>query len=186
MTNFPHFEREQLLEFERRLLLMIGFRITPQATPSACLRHMLGVWVGATRASDAAILSAADALVAAFWKDMASLRFAPSTIALSALLLTFSRFRMDCGDWLQRLPDECFPPPAPGANHAFFARDELAFLNVDQCLSAMQRMQHMRAVVAPCDAAHAAPSAADKEGNADAEKRETQSLTPTSTAVELP
>ena len=184
MTNFPHFEREQLLEFERRLLLMIGFRITPQATPSACVRSMLGMWggrVGAARTSDEVILAAADALVAAFWKDLASLRFAPSTIALSALLLTFSRFRMDCSDWLQTLPDECFPPPGPG-DHAFLARDELAFLNVDQCLSAMQRVQQTRAA----DAAAAVAAAVAGGGCLDTEKRENQRLTPTSTAVELP
>ena len=149
VSNFPHFEKDQLLEFERRLLLMIGFQITPQTTPSACTRLMLRLWpevphgcATPTRASNENILITTDLLIGQFWKDMESLHYAPSTIALSALLLTFSKYKMDCSAWLQRLPDECFPPKAgSGTEHAVFANDELSFLNIDLCLSAMQKVQ---------------------------------------------
>jgi hypothetical protein len=44
------------------------------------------------------------------WIDPESLRYAPSTIAIAALLLTFSQLRVSCTDWLNRLPDACLMP----------------------------------------------------------------------------
>ena len=170
VSNFPHFDRDQLLQFEARLLLMIGFQITPQTTPSACARHMLRLWPevmvdGARSCStpyvgkslEDSILAHADMLIGQFWKDLDSLRYAPSTIALSALLLTFSKYKMDCGEWLRRLPDECFPPKCVGhgigqgqghglvyLEHAVLSMDELSFVDIDSCLSAMQQVQSPR------------------------------------------
>ena len=122
VDNFPHFEREQLLEFERRILVMIGFQIYPHATPSACVRHMLQLWSGpdadpdnhgspSTATADDAISALADYFIGHFLAvGSESLKYAPSTVAMAALLLSFSKLKMDCAAWLQRLPDECFPP----------------------------------------------------------------------------
>lgn len=43
-SNFPHFRKEQLIDFERRFLLKISFQIIPQTTPSAFLRYLLNLW----------------------------------------------------------------------------------------------------------------------------------------------
>ena len=43
-SNFPHFKKEQLIDFERRFLLKISFQIVPQTTPSAFLRYLLNLW----------------------------------------------------------------------------------------------------------------------------------------------
>ena len=42
--NFPHFKKEQLIDFERRFLLKISFQIVPQTTPSAFVRYLLDLW----------------------------------------------------------------------------------------------------------------------------------------------
>ena len=43
-SNFPHFKKEQLIDFERRFLLKISFQIVPQTTPSAFVRYLLDLW----------------------------------------------------------------------------------------------------------------------------------------------
>ena len=35
--------------------------------------------------------------------------FAPSTIAIAALILSFSVLRQDCTDWLSSIPNFCLP-----------------------------------------------------------------------------
>ena len=35
--------------------------------------------------------------------------FAPSTIAIAALILSFSILRQDCTDWLSSIPNFCLP-----------------------------------------------------------------------------
>ena len=185
VSNFPHFDRNQLLEFEARLLLMIGFQITPQTTPSACARHMLRLWPevmadggrscstpSAGKSLEDCILAHADLLIGQFWKDLDSLRYAPSTIALSALLLTFSKYKMDCGEWLRRLPDECFPPKGHDSgqgfrylDHAVLSPDECSFVDIDSCLSAMQEVQSPRPPSAPT-VAPTADAEADSEAAA--------------------
>ena len=87
------------------------------------------------------IVTLADTLIGQFWKESSdSLRFAPSTIAIAALLLAFSKCKMDCSVWLQRLPDELLLfksstlTPQP-----IFALHELSFLDIDACLLVMTK-----------------------------------------------
>ena len=80
--------------------------------------------------------------------DPECLCYSPSTIAISALLLTFSKLRLNCREWLHCLPDECLPPktvwgtnsPIPG-RHPIFSDDEISYLNIDLCILALQRVQ---------------------------------------------
>ena len=179
MTNFPHLDRNQLLEFERRLLAMIGFQIFPLATPSACVRHLLRLWLdqahhqqhhrhhhhplngppsappppppaGQSIDNDTVAALADHFIMRLHGVGLESLRYAPSTIAMAALLLSFSKLKVDCTAWLQRhlslsslpllslcvkvdctawlqrLPDAVFPDAA------------WPLLDVDACLFAMQ------------------------------------------------
>lgn len=67
-SNFPHFHKDQLVDFERRLLLKIGFHIIPQATPSAFVRFMLKLWPAtAGPISHTDVLMMADLLIGLFW-----------------------------------------------------------------------------------------------------------------------
>ena len=151
-SNFPHFEVSRLVEIERRLLLMIGFQIVPQATPSACARNLLQLWpdldrwssLVPNRPSHDQILASAEHLIGYFFKDQESLKYAPSTIALSALLLTFSKMNMDCSVWLRHVPDVCFP--SKSGIHPVFTLADWSFLDVDGCLVAMQAIHGQCAV----------------------------------------
>ena len=74
-SNFPHFKKEKLVDFERRLLLKIGFHIIPQATPSAFVRHMLELWPpNAEAISHHDVLSMADILIGLFWTGKTTLK----------------------------------------------------------------------------------------------------------------
>ena len=82
--------------------------------------------------------------------DPESLCYSSSTIAISALLLTFSKLHLNCREWLHCLPDEFLPPktvrcpnsslPFPGP-HPIFSEDEISYLNIDLCILALQRVQ---------------------------------------------
>jgi hypothetical protein len=76
--------------------------------------------------------------------DPESLCYAPSTIALSVLLLTFSKLRVNCGEWLHCLPDECLPPKAVFGTddlvHPVFNNDEISYLNIDMCIVSLQKV----------------------------------------------
>ena len=60
--------------------------------------------------------------------ECASLRYAPSTIAIAAVVLSFSVLQLDCAAWLAAVPDCCFPAPAPRAGGGD------ARFDVDACL----------------------------------------------------
>ena len=71
------------------------------------------------------------------------MRYAPSTIAISALLLTFSKLRLDCTEWLHRLPDECLPPKTMNQHqmqHSIFPIQDVAYLDIDNCLLCLQKI----------------------------------------------
>ena len=141
-SSFP-FEEAQLVQFECHLLHILRFDIVPQMAPSMLVRQMFSLWLeplpmGMT---SMVIMKLTDTLINQFWKQSSadSLRFAPSTIAISALLLAFSKCKIDCGAWLQRLPDGMFPPKSSSSltPHRIFAIHEQSFLDIDACLLAM-------------------------------------------------
>jgi len=194
VTNFPHLDRNQLLEFERRLLAMIGFQIFPLATPSACVRHLLRLWLdqahhqqhhhhhhhplngppsappppraGQSIDNDTVAALADHFIMRLHGVGLESLRYAPSTIAMAALLLSFSKLKVDCTAWLQRLPDAVFPDAA------------WPLLDVDACLFAMQTAS--RATVATGGGGGEGGSSSDDGGKLLGP--DSRRLTPTSTA----
>ena len=69
--------------------------------------------------------------------------FAPSTVALAALLLAFSKLNMDCTDWLEHVPNICLPSP----DHPLFRTPiMLSYLDVDQCLGVFQRLKSVQLI----------------------------------------
>lgn len=75
--------------------------------------------------------------------DPDCMRYAPSTIAISALLLTFSKLHLDCTEWLHRLPDECLPPKIMDniiTPHSIFPLEDIAYLDIDNCLLCLQKI----------------------------------------------
>ena len=60
--------------------------------------------------------------------------FAPSTIAISAIILSFSTFRIDCKPWLDCVPNKCF------RREGSYIKDSL-LLDIDKCLDTFQRIE---------------------------------------------
>jgi hypothetical protein len=80
--------------------------------------------------------------------DSSSLLFAPSTIAISALILSFSILHMDCSEWLSSLPNFClhFDDKTSSSNapdHRFYDIDCClrSFKNINGILSRSQAGQ---------------------------------------------
>ena len=109
-------------------------------------RQMFSLWLEPlpTGMTSIDILELTDTLIGQFWRGSShSLRYAPYTIAISALLLAFSKCKMNCSSWLQRLPDGMFPSRTLSSSlsstggHPIFATHEMSFLDIDSCLLAM-------------------------------------------------
>lgn len=74
--------------------------------------------------------------------DPASLLFAPSTIAISAIIASLSLLKIGCQPFLQNLPEFFFP----NEEFALFSKDEgkLPYLNFHPCMSAMEKLPCFR------------------------------------------
>jgi hypothetical protein len=81
----------------------------------------------------------ADSYISKLHVDIRSLQFAPSTIAIAALLLTFSKLEISCSEWVQALPDLCLPP-RKGTRHALLGSSLESYLDVDRCLQVFQSL----------------------------------------------
>lgn len=71
---------------------------------------------------------------------MESLQYAPSTIAIASLLLSFSKLHIDCSEWLCSLPDICLPPKDRSLPHPVIDTALLSFLDADRCLLFFQQV----------------------------------------------
>ena len=60
--------------------------------------------------------------------------FAPSTVAISAIILSFSTLRIDCKPWLDCVPNKCF------RRSQLDDKDSL-LLDIDKCLDTFQRIE---------------------------------------------
>jgi hypothetical protein len=77
-----------------------------------------------------------------FLLDGASLLFAPSTIAISAVIMSLSLLRMDCSKLVDSLPEFLLPNRA----FPFFLEEDgkSMYLDVNTCMKAMERLTYIR------------------------------------------
>jgi hypothetical protein len=136
-TNFSLQNSEHLVEFEKSILSKCGCTILSQGTPSATLEHMLQLLPAESVSSECkeTALAMSSDLIASFQETSEYLCYAPVTISVSALLLSFSKLQIDCSEWLRRIPDVCLPKP----DHPFFEPNQLAFLDADGCIQCLQQ-----------------------------------------------
>eukprot|EP01041_Mallomonas_annulata_P007183 gene7183-14638_t len=136
MSSFPHLKTNDLVAFERLVMSKLGFALYPLASPAAFIRYLLSVWTDGCECQY--LNDTACNLVGDFFEAPEAPHFAPSAIALSALLLSFSKLGMDCTEWLEHVPNICLPSPL----HPIYNTQLLvSFLDVDNCLSVFQRLQ---------------------------------------------
>ncbi len=132
MANFPHFGKSDLIEFERMLLGKINYQIMPLCTPSSFARHLLGL---CPEHADIhlEIIQQVDKHIADFSEQPSYSAFSPCTVAISALLISFACWRIQCSSWLSRIPSICLPR----AGNPYYV-DNL--INIDLCLTCLQRI----------------------------------------------
>lgn len=147
LSSFRDFDLTELKEMESRVLHQLAFNLAPQITPSGFVHELLYIWEplevtncnnkarGTVKANLAKI---ADGLIAEFWLEQSSMLYAPSTIAISAIILAFSMLHFDCSEWLASVPNFCLPVPA----HSLSASDlnVSRLLDVDSCLVSFARV----------------------------------------------
>lgn len=122
---------------EQRILHMIEFNIVPQATPASFVVKLLQLTGTFLEHEKQEVI--ANNLIASFLEEPESLLFAPSTIAISALLFSFFHFQKDCTTWLSNLPDIILPSPNNSSFTNIPKAERDLLMDVDGCLQCFQK-----------------------------------------------
>jgi hypothetical protein len=82
-----------------------------------------------------------------FLIEIESLNYSPSIIAIAVLLFSFSKFHLDCTDWVISLPDECFPQidryVHPTHNNHGLEENCSSSIEIDNCLVCFQNIYNL-------------------------------------------
>ena len=124
----------ELISYQNDFLQKINFEIYVNATPTACIHILLGLWNCDNEDLKKRLADTADMFIADFYCARRSMLFAPSTIAICALIISFSTLRMDCTPWLDCVPDVCLRKG--GSNDC-----KNSLLDIDKCLDIFQRIE---------------------------------------------
>lgn len=111
MSHYTDFTVEQLEEFERRVLVTLSFKINPTIVPSNFVSHLLELLPANLMPRKAELQQISNQLLELFWEDPDSILFAPSTVAVSAILRSFFILRLDFMPWFLKIPDFCLMKP---------------------------------------------------------------------------
>ena len=134
VKNFPHFNCDDLIAFESMVLSKIDFNISALATPSAILRHLseLPAWQQQPIGPESREESA-DRLLVQFHLEPESTFYAPTTLAIAALLLSSSMqpggIDASVREWIASLPVEMLPSSSSSSSSLSVA------LDVDGCIA---------------------------------------------------
>lgn len=142
---FTAFNTEDILFFERQIVMKTGSRMSTLATPAYFVDYVVSLLcseeVGG-QVNKEQILQMVNTIIGEFWEDGASLLFAPSTIAISAVIMSLSLLRMDCSKLVDSLPEFLLPNRA----FPFFLEEDgkSMYLDVNTCMKAMERLTYIR------------------------------------------
>lgn len=151
IAHFPHFSTEDLVAFERMMLIKIECKISALSTPTAFIAKLLELWPDG--GAHHVLAAKADLFIAEFYEASESMFYAPSSLAISALLLSFSVLRMDCSHWLACIPDACFPR----ADNLQLEPALLLSLDIDACLTHFQSTNSVRSHLSPINLPTSSP-----------------------------
>lgn len=155
MARFAHFSTEDIVEFEVHFLLKIEFKTAPQNTPINFVRHALHVWLTSnpnfslTNANHLYML--AGDLVAEFLELHDSLYFAPSTIGITALLASFSKFRLDCKELCSNLSILDMHQKLRPEHEYLYNQTDMPLFDMHSCFQLMEVLPSMQ-YIAEADA----------------------------------
>ena len=124
------------------MVMKAGSRISPLCSPSYYLQYVIGLCDESI--DQERLLKIANALIGEFWEESTSLLYAPSTIAISAIIVALSVMNVNCESFLDKIPDYFFP----GYSNDFFVESEVdqksKFLDCDACVKALEKVPSMR------------------------------------------
>ena len=133
VANFPDFHTADLIAFERNFLNKIGCQVHMLLAPSSFVRHLLGLFPEIEELHSE-VIDTVNYYIGVFQEHPAYLMFAPSTVAISSLLIAFSVYNINSEVWLKhRIPGACLPcnPLAPSGPSAM--------LDIAKCLSYFEK-----------------------------------------------
>ena len=142
LSNFHDFDHDELVENQFEFLRIINFDIHVNTTPAVCIEVLLSLW-NCDDELRSSLKSKADIFVSEFHSLSVSMMFAPSTIAICAIILSFSTLRMDCSQWLNCVPDKCF-------RKTLTDNDDSSFIDIDKCLDIFQRLEKVHLMLPKC------------------------------------
>ena len=131
--NFPDFQAGDLVAFERQFLHKIGCQVHMLLAPSSFVRHLLGL-LPEIEELHGEVMDVVNQYIGVFQEHPAYLLFAPSTVAISGLLIAFSIYNVNSQMWLKhRIPEACLPR----AGNPMTAS---GMLDIVKCLSYFERV----------------------------------------------
>jgi hypothetical protein len=140
-SQFTKFKTEDILFFERMIVLRIGGKISPQANPSFFLETLTPLCEDLVDTDK--LRSRANALVEEFLPDPMFMLFAPSTVAIASIIVSLSDLRVCGSSFINRVPD-----------FLLFASDDLPFfrpadmnddyLDCQKCVKALEQLPSIR------------------------------------------
>jgi len=132
MSKFPDFKIEELIAFEGMMLSKLECKISALSTPTAFISTLVELWPD--RSHHTPLKEKAEEFLSYFYESPESSIYAPSSIAISVLLLAFSVLRLDCSSWLAMVPDVCFPR----ADSPAIVQGLQASFDIDACICDIQ------------------------------------------------
>lgn len=169
MTSIStRFDAEQLATFERDVLQTVGFKIHPNCTPM-CFVESITMLSPQCYENINDLYSTVDVLVGEFSEEPQSILFAPSTIAIAALLVSFSVLNLQCTSWPQSIPAFCLPNNAASIYHA--SSPQSKFLDIDSCIIAFKQVPMLRSRTNKASSPTCVADTPDGEGFEDSMKK---------------
>lgn len=135
------FDASEVARFEREILNRISFQIYPTCTPSSFVESIVNMNQSSFTNIDL-LLSTCDTMIGEFCEEPDYLLFAPSAIAISALLISFSVLHMPCTSWLKTIPDICLP----NNTSSIYPNNskESRFLDIDRCICCFKKIPFLQ------------------------------------------
>jgi len=144
LTSFTKDKCLDLINLEQIILSKIAMKINSNCTSTSVIEHLLILLPkNNIKNSQEAIEKAkimAFKIITKFLETSNSIRYSPITVAISSLLVSFSKMEIDLTCWLELIPDVCLPH----ANHPLFQPELLPYIDCDACIQEMERSNLLR------------------------------------------
>lgn len=156
------FNTEDLLIFEQEIILKTASQMNTSISSISFLQYFVSQCSDLTSWQKESLLTMAMEIILEFREDRISLLFAPSTIAISSLIVSLSCLQLHCQSMLEQLPDYFFPTTTSMNNnnhnhthpkdnnhhndkHLFSEQeDKLQYLNFEYCIQEMEKLPIVR------------------------------------------